>query len=185
MIGPFGNEVADRTSVHSRTTLRLKAHLKSRGEIDVAQDVSIGEVARRAGVSTSAIRYYEQAGLMPPPTRSSGQRRYHSAVLDRLALIQFARRAGFTIAEIRTLFEGFADETPASERWQTLARRKLAEIDGLMDRIERMRTLLGQALACGCLELDQCARAMGSCSPVGSDQEPDESRSSTKGNALT
>ncbi|HLJ66881.1 MAG TPA: MerR family transcriptional regulator [Chloroflexota bacterium] len=123
-------------------------------------DLSIGEVARRAGIRASAIRYYEQAGLVTAPQRRSGQRRYRPDILDRLALIQFARDAGFTIAEIRQLFEGFEDQTPASLRWQILARAKLAEVDALLARAERMRTLLGQALACGCLRLEDCARAI-------------------------
>jgi MerR family redox-sensitive transcriptional activator SoxR len=122
--------------------------------------LSIGEVARRAGLRASAIRYYEQAGLLPSPERVSGQRRYDPSVLDHLALIRFAQDAGFAIAEVRTLFEGFEDETPASERWQVLAGKKLAEVEALVARAERMRRLLGQALDCGCLRLDDCARAI-------------------------
>jgi MerR family redox-sensitive transcriptional activator SoxR len=93
----------------------------------------------------------------------SGQRRYESDVLDRLALIRFAQRAGFTIGEIRTLFEGFEEKTPMSARWQVLATEKLAEVEDLMDRAERMRTLLHQALACGCLRPEDCAKAIRTC----------------------
>jgi MerR family redox-sensitive transcriptional activator SoxR len=127
------------------------------------EELAIGEVARQAGIRASAIRYYEQAGLLPVPRRTSGQRRYDPVILDRLALIQFAREAGFTVGEIRTLFEGFEEETPMSLRWQVLARDKLAEVEALMVRARRMQTLLGQALACGCLRLDDCAKAMRSC----------------------
>ena len=123
-------------------------------------ELSIGEVARQAGIRASAIRYYEQAGVVPPPRRMGGQRRYDPSILDRLALIQFAQQAGFAIAEIHTLFEGFEDETPMSLRWQILARDKLAEVDALMDRAQRMRTLLGRALACGCLRLEDCAKVI-------------------------
>ena len=126
-------------------------------------DLSIGEVAQQAGLRASAIRYYEQAGLLPPPRRSSGQRRYDASVLDRLALIQFAQRAGFTINEIHTLFEGFEDATPMSERWQLLARQKLAEVEASLERARTMQMLLGQALGCGCLRLEDCARAMRGC----------------------
>jgi MerR family redox-sensitive transcriptional activator SoxR len=125
-------------------------------------ELAIGEVARRAGIHASAIRYYEQAGLLPPPRRSSGQRRYDERVLDRLALIRFAQDAGFTVAEIHTLFEGFEEATPASERWQVLARAKLREVDALAARAQRMRVLLEGALTCGCLRLDDCARAINS-----------------------
>jgi MerR family redox-sensitive transcriptional activator SoxR len=130
----------------------------------MAEDLSIGEVAQRSGIRASAIRYYEQAGLLPSPRRTSGQRRYNRDVLDRIALIQFAQQAGFTIGEIRTLFEGFEEEMPMSVRWQVLARDKLAEVDALMDRAQRMRSLLDQALACGCLRLEDCARAIHRCS---------------------
>lgn len=129
----------------------------------MVDELSIGEVARRAGIRTSAIRYYEGAGLLPGPRRRSGQRRYDPGILDRLALIQFAQQAGFTIGEIRTLFEGFGEGTPMSLRWQTLAWEKLAEVDALMDRAQRMRTLLDQALACGCLRVEDCARAIRGC----------------------
>jgi MerR family redox-sensitive transcriptional activator SoxR len=128
-----------------------------------ANDLSIGEVSRQAGLRASAIRYYEQAGLLPVPQRVSGQRRYDVTILDRLALIRFAQDAGFTIAEIRLLFEGFEDDTPASARWQVLASQKLAEVDALLDRAQRMRTLLGHALACGCLRLEDCAQAIREC----------------------
>lgn len=135
----------------------------------MADEMAIGEVARRAGIRASAIRYYEQVGLLPAPSRMSGQRRYAPDILDRLALIQFAQQAGFTVAEIRTLFEGFEDETPISARWQVLAQQKLAEVDALVERAERMRMLLAQALECGCLRVEDCARAIGRCqgeSPV-------------------
>jgi len=72
----------------------------------VVEELSIGEVARQAGIRASAIRYYEQAGLLPAPRRRGGQRRYEPDVVDRLALIAFAQQAGFTISEIRTLFRG-------------------------------------------------------------------------------
>jgi MerR family transcriptional regulator, redox-sensitive transcriptional activator SoxR len=88
---------------------------------------------------------------------------YDPAILDRLALIRFAQRAGFTIGEIRTLFEGFEEEIPMSFRWQSLARAKLEEVDALMDRAQRMRQLLGRALDCGCLRLDDCAEAIRGC----------------------
>jgi|SRR5947209_5876118 len=118
----------------------------------------IGEVAARAGIRASAIRYYETEGLLPVPKRTSGQRRYDRGILDRLALIQFAQGAGFTISEIRTLFEGFPEHTPMSARWQALAQEKLAEVDTLMERARRMRGLLEHALACGCVEVEECAR---------------------------
>ena len=119
--------------------------------------LAIGEVARRAGLSASAIRYYERAGLVPKPGRVGGKRRYEPEVLRRLTLIEAAKRAGLTIAEIRTLLHGYPDEAAAPERWRSLASRKLEEVDELMARLGQMRILLAEALRCECASLEECA----------------------------
>ncbi|MFL5703226.1 MAG: MerR family transcriptional regulator, partial [Ktedonobacteraceae bacterium] len=95
------------------------------------EELTIGEVAQRAGIRSSAIRYYESVEVLPVPQRVNGRRRYDARVFERLAVIQMAQQAGFTVAEIRTLFNGFAADTPASARWQELARQKLVEVDAL------------------------------------------------------
>ena len=118
--------------------------------------LSIGEVARRANVNASAIRYYEGVGLLPEPERVSGKRRYDEAVLRTLAVIDAAKRAGFTIEEVRTLIHGFPAEATAAERWQALASDKLAEVDGLISRLRQMQELLEEALRCDCASLDEC-----------------------------
>jgi MerR family redox-sensitive transcriptional activator SoxR len=124
-------------------------------------ELTISEVARQVGLQPSAIRYYEQIRLLPPAQRMSGQRRYDSLVLYRLAVIQQARQLGFTLDEIRQLFFGFRDGAPASERWQKLSQRKLAELDGLMDGIKTMRRLLKKMmLNCRCDTLDQCGKGI-------------------------
>ena len=121
----------------------------------------ISEVARRVGLQPSAIRYYEMIGLLPPARRISGQRRYDTTVLYRLAVIQRARQVGFTLDEIRQLFFGFRSVTRASERWQELSRKKLAELDGLMDGINTMQNLLNKMMQdCRCDTLDQCGRGI-------------------------
>ena len=94
----------------------------------------ISEVARQVGLRPSAIRYYEQIGLLPPAQRLGKQRRYDTTALYRLAIIQRARQLGFTLDEIRQLFFGFSTVTRASVRWQKLSQRKLEELDNLMDR---------------------------------------------------
>jgi len=120
------------------------------------EELSIGEVARRAGLQSSAIRYYESVGVLPKPERLNGRRRYDTSVLQRLAAIQVAQQAGFTIAEIRVLFYGFVEGTPLSTRWQALAHKKLAEVDALISRAQGMKHLLEEGLRCGCLSLDDC-----------------------------
>lgn len=123
--------------------------------------LTISQVAQQIGIQTSAIRYYEQIGLLPPAQRLSGQRRYDSTVLYRLAIVQRARQLGFSLPEIRQLFFGFRDVTRASERWQTLSQRKLEELDYLMDGIKAVRRVLKQLMTkCECETLDQCGKGM-------------------------
>ena len=123
--------------------------------------LSISEVAKQIGLRASAIRYYEQIGILPPAHRVSGQRRYDPTVLYRLAIIQRARQLGFTLTEIRQLFFGFRDSTRASERWRTLSQRKLAELDHLMEGIKAVRALLKKLMTkCQCKTLDECGKGM-------------------------
>jgi MerR family redox-sensitive transcriptional activator SoxR len=102
------------------------------------------------------VRYYEDAGILPPAARVGGQRRYDETVLARLAVIRLAQEVGFSVAEIRALVDGFDTAGVASERWQEMARHKMADVDALLQRAERMRLLLEASLACGCLTLDTC-----------------------------
>jgi len=123
--------------------------------------LTISQVARQVGLRSSAIRYYERIGLLPRAQRLSGQRRYDSAVLYRLAIIQRARQLGFTLHEIRHLFFGFRDVTHASERWRMLSERKLRELDQLMDGIKAVQSLLKKLKAnCRCDTLDQCGKGI-------------------------
>ena len=123
--------------------------------------MTISQVARQIRLQPSAIRYYEQIGLLPPAQRLGGQRRYDQKVLYRLAIIQRARQLGFTLAEIRRLFFGFRDVTRASERWRTLSQRKLTELEHLIDGIKAVRGLLKQLMTkCRCDTLDQCGKGI-------------------------
>lgn len=119
--------------------------------------MAIGEVARRAGINASAIRYYEKSGLLENPERVNGRRRYGPEVLELLAVVRVAQQAGFTIAETRTLLHGFSAETPPSERWRQLAAEKLPELETLIERTLAMKSLLEQGLRCECLSLEDCA----------------------------
>jgi MerR family redox-sensitive transcriptional activator SoxR len=120
------------------------------------QSMTIGEVARRAGLRTSAIRYYEDIGLLPRPERAHGHRRYSPRIFQQLAFIQLAQHAGFSIAEIQTLVTAFDEKAPLGVRWRTLAEQKLAEIDVLMSRAQEMKRLLEEGVRCQCLNLDEC-----------------------------
>ena len=115
----------------------------------------IGEVAARAGVNTSLIRYYERIGLLPPAERVSGQRRYNPAILRRLAVIDVAQRAGLSLDEVRGVLDIGTD--PLSDRLQELARNKLPEIEALITRAEQVREWLTAATGCECVAIDECA----------------------------
>jgi MerR family transcriptional regulator, redox-sensitive transcriptional activator SoxR len=120
--------------------------------------MTIGEVAKQSGLNASAIRYYENAGVLPKPVRTAGQRRYDVSVLERLAVLERAKQCGFTLDEARQLFHGFRPGTPPSERWQVLARKKIAELDELASRIEEMKVLLRKS--CACSDLAECGRRL-------------------------
>ena len=119
--------------------------------------LAIGEIARMAGIRPSAIRYYERVGLLPPPPRTSGHRRYDHGTVRLIATLRFARAAGFTVAEIRTLFHGFGDDVPPAARWQSLATRKLRELDDLIAGATRMRRAVEEGMRCGCVRFEDCA----------------------------
>lgn len=118
--------------------------------------MTIGEVARAAGLRTSAIRYYESIGVLPEAERHAGQRRYGPDTLQRLRVIEVAKQAGFSLGETRALLAADADSSAHAEL-RALAARKLPEIDALIERAQRMRDWLTTASDCGCETLDVCA----------------------------
>ncbi len=119
--------------------------------------MTIGEVAGRLGLRASAIRYYEQSGLLPKPPRTGGRRTYGEGVLDRLAFIQFAREAGFTIAEIKVL-SSTGPAKPLSAKMRQLAARKIEEVDRFIERANAMKGMLTRSLRCQCLDTEECGR---------------------------
>ena len=95
----------------------------------------IGELARKVGVAPSALRYYEKAGLLPPPARTSKRRQYGQNIVGRIRIILLARDAGFSISETRTFLNGFPAGTRPALRWREMAKRKIAELDELLARV--------------------------------------------------
>jgi MerR family transcriptional regulator, redox-sensitive transcriptional activator SoxR len=115
--------------------------------------LSIGDVAAASGLRPSALRYYEEAGLISPAGRRGGRRIYRPDVLSRLALVALAQEVGFTVREIATLLGGHVND---KERWREMAERKLGEIDLQMERLQAMKRLLRAAAACECSGVDAC-----------------------------
>lgn len=120
--------------------------------------MTIGELAAQSGVPASTIRYWELVGVLPKPTRASGQRRYAADARHQLAVIRLAQACGFTLEATRELLHGFGSGIPASRRWQTLARKKRAEVDEQMDRLRAMRQVVDRVLLCRCTDLSECGR---------------------------
>jgi DNA-binding transcriptional MerR regulator len=114
--------------------------------------LTIGELARRAGVTTSALRYYEELGLLPPPARISGQRRYPESAARLVAAILLYSDAGFTLAEQKALMAP-RDGTPG---WRQLAQRKLAELDEQIARAQAAREAIRHGLRCPHEDITQC-----------------------------
>jgi MerR family redox-sensitive transcriptional activator SoxR len=115
--------------------------------------LTIGEVAQRAGVAATTLRYYEQIGLIPAPARLGGQRRYDGSVLTRLEVIRLCKSAGFALDEIQLLF---ADDAPGRPVSRALAEGKLAEIDAQMESLARARAVIEWGMRCTCPSIDAC-----------------------------
>jgi MerR family redox-sensitive transcriptional activator SoxR len=127
--------------------------------------LSIGEIARQAGVATSALRYYEKAGLLPAPARLSKQRRYDQQILGRIRIILLARDAGFTVSETRTFLSGFPLGATPAARWRAMATEKLAELDALIARVSDMKSILEASFRCECRRLEDCERLVAARKP--------------------
>jgi MerR family transcriptional regulator, redox-sensitive transcriptional activator SoxR len=121
-----------------------------------AAPLAIGELAALTGKRPSAIRYYEQAGLLPPPARVAGRRRYHHQTVRTLAVIDAGQRAGLTLEEIKMLLSASPDDGEAIDRLREVAERKLPEITALVERSLLVREWLECAARCECPNLDQC-----------------------------
>jgi MerR family redox-sensitive transcriptional activator SoxR len=132
-------------------TIALEVRLKSSPEL------TIGEVAERTGVATSAIRYYEHIGLLPEPDREHGHRRYDAEVLGKLGFIGVAQNAGFKLAEIKALIDGVESADGMADRMRALASRKLEEVEELLERTQAMKGWLDVARECGCATPAECA----------------------------
>ena len=119
--------------------------------------LTIGQLAQRTGLASSAIRFYERTGVLPQPERVSGQRRYGPDAVRRLEVLEVAKRAGFSLEEAKLLLHSVDAGTPAFEALRDLAERKLPDIEALIARAQSMRSWLLTATDCSCSSLDVCA----------------------------
>jgi len=123
----------------------------------MAELLTIGEASRRSGVASSALRFYEERGLIESERAGSGHRRYARPVLRRVAFIVFAQRVGLSLeeigAELAKLPEG---RVPARRDWSRLSRKWTTRIDERIAELERLKAGLTECIGCGCLSLDRC-----------------------------
>jgi MerR family redox-sensitive transcriptional activator SoxR len=119
--------------------------------------LTIGEVAARSGVATSALRFYEDQGLIASERNDSGHRRYPRSVLRRVALIVFAQKVGLTLEEIRVeLAKLPRNRAPERADWAKLSSSWTKRLDDRIAELERMKSGLTECIGCGCLSLDRC-----------------------------
>lgn len=118
--------------------------------------LSVGEVARRAGLLPTTLRYYESIGLLPNPTRDNGRRCYDESIFERLDMLQTAQQAGFTLAEIKVLFDEILWNDLPAAKWNSLIQRKLQEIETMLINIQSMKHLLEDILNCDNEHLAEC-----------------------------
>jgi MerR family transcriptional regulator, redox-sensitive transcriptional activator SoxR len=148
----------------------VSAETTSSSELEVKGDpwlpagiddlLTIGEVSRRSGVATSALRFYEDKELIASERAGSGHRRYHRSALRRIAFIVFAQRIGLTLDEIRTELEKLpGDHAPSRRDWSRLSAGWTSRIDERIAELERLRAGLTECIGCGCLSLDRCQLA--------------------------
>jgi MerR family redox-sensitive transcriptional activator SoxR len=119
--------------------------------------LTIGQLAQRAGLNTSAIRYYERVGVLPAAARESGRRRYGPDAVRRLQVLDVAKRAGFSLDEAKVLVWSATDRAAASASLRALAARKLPDVEADIARAQAMRDWLLAATDCECPSLDDCA----------------------------
>ncbi len=151
-----------------RRTVQVQVSLKSRGnlaviagELEMAKStalLTIGEAARRCGIATSTLRFYEERGLISSVRSAGNQRLYHRAALRRISVVRVAQSLGLTLKEIGEALAELPDgRTPNKRDWERLSRKWRAHLDTRIDQLQRMRENLTECIGCGCLSLKSCA----------------------------
>jgi MerR family redox-sensitive transcriptional activator SoxR len=136
---------------------QVEVNLKSRQAGDV-NELTIGELSERSGVATSAIRYYEDRGLVASRRTAGNQRRYPRATLRRLAFVRTAQRVGLALEEIEAALATLpSNRTPTRADWARLSRGWRPRLEARIEQLERLRDTLDSCIGCGCLSLRRCA----------------------------
>ncbi len=124
----------------------------------MADDLTIGELSARSGVAPSALRFYEERGLIQADRTDGNQRRYPRRTLRRIALIRAGRAAGIPLEQIRRALDSLPTERPPTRRdWERLSRAWRADIEERISMLEALRDRLTTCIGCGCLSIDRCS----------------------------
>jgi MerR family redox-sensitive transcriptional activator SoxR len=119
--------------------------------------MSIGEISGRSGVAASALRFYEDQGLISSRRTAGNQRQYQRSTLRRIAFIQAAQRVGLALSEIRAALDSLPDDrTPTKSDWSRLSRSWRSRLEERIAELERLRDDLDSCIGCGCLSLQRC-----------------------------
>lgn len=126
--------------------------------------MKIGEAAERLGISPSTIRFYEKKGLIQPPERVAGQRVFTDSTLTILRFVRLSQAAGFTIGEIRTLLEQYANNPTRTGLWRPAAKVKRQSLSAQIEALKQMDAVLAELVECRCDSIEQCIR-LAVCDP--------------------
>lgn len=124
----------------------------------MGEQLTIGELASRTGVATSALRYWEELGLLPAPARVSGRRRYPPSAVELVGVVLLLRNVGFTLREVKAFI---ASRSPAGDGWRELYQRKLAELDQRIAQAQTARAAIAHGLACPHEDIFECSNFTG------------------------
>jgi MerR family transcriptional regulator, redox-sensitive transcriptional activator SoxR len=150
----------ERLWIKGQPSSALEVKPKIHETSGVKEVLTIAEVAERSGVATSALRFYEDEGLIQSQRTDAGHRRYPRAVIRRVAFIVFAQRVGLTLDEIRVeLAKLPQNRVPERSDWAKLSRGWTTRIDERISELQRLRAGLTDCIGCGCLSLDRCQLA--------------------------
>ncbi len=126
--------------------------------MDLSEGLSIGDIAARTGLAVSAIRYYEEQGLIAPWRNAAGRRRFQRADIRRLSFVMVAQQFGFTLPQIRIELDRLPrHRAPTKADWTRISQTFRTELDTRIARLERLRDTLDGCIGCGCLSLESCA----------------------------
>jgi MerR family redox-sensitive transcriptional activator SoxR len=121
--------------------------------------MTIGELASRSGLRPSALRFYEEIGVLPQAVRVNGRRQYSPEAIELVRVARFAQSVGFSLREIRELFGNSPPGTPLRKRWRPLAMAKLRQLDAVIERARQMKFAISYGLKCGCIRIEDCLPA--------------------------